>query len=251
MHTRIAVACLLSLCILTPLAGASTHTDLDQAAKQQQVAFILVSEPASTGLEAARDLIRQTMAKVEKSTLIELNRSDPANADLVAKFRLAGAPVPLILVAARNGALAGGVPVVQATTERLVALVPSPKRAEILLALQSGKSVFICVGRKSMSSQPKTIATCESACGQSSGKCVLIQVDMDDPAETAFLTALKVDLTATEPVTLVVNTAGQIAGTYTGAVDAGELVATTTKKVGGCCPATAAGGSKSCSPQKQ
>jgi hypothetical protein len=251
MHARIAVACLLSLCLLAPLAGASTQTDLDQAAKQQRVAFILVSEPGSTGLEPARDLIRQAMAKVEKSTLIELDRSAVANAELVTKYRLTGAPLPLVLVAARNGALAGGLPVAQATVERLVAFVPSPKKAELLQNLQSGKAVLLCASRKGMSARAAALANCATACVQSSGQCVVVEIEMDDPAEAAFLTSLKVNSAATEPTILVVNTSGQISGSYTGAAEPGELVAASVKKAGGCAPGACAPGAKSCGPVKQ
>jgi len=252
MHThRIAVACLLCLCILAPLAGASTQTDLDQAAKQKQVAFVLVSEPGSTGLEQARDLIRQAMEKVKKSTLIELDRSATANAELVTKYRLTGAPLPLVLVAARNGALAGGLPVAQATVERLVAFVPSPKKAELLQNLQSGKAVLLCASRKDMSARAAALANCATACVQSSGQCVLVEIEMDDPAEAAFLTSLKVNSAATEPTILVVNTSGQISGSYTGAAEPGELVAASVKKAGGCAPGACAPGAKSCGPVKQ
>jgi hypothetical protein len=251
MHTRIAVACLLCLCTLAPLAGASTQTDLDQAVKQQQVAFILVSEPGTTGLEPARDMIRQAMAKVGKSTLIELDRSAAANAELVAKYRLTGAPLPLVLVAARNGALGGGMPAAQATVERLVALVPSPKKAEMLQSLQSGKAVLVCASRKDMNARAAALATCATACVQSGGQCAVVEVEMNDPAEALFLSQLKIDPAATEPAILVVNTAGQISGTFTGAAKPDELVAASTKKAGGCAPGACGAGSKGCGPVKQ
>ena len=60
-------------------------------------------------------MIRDTMKQVGGSILIELDRSAPANAEFVAKLRLAGVPVPLILVAARNGVLVAGVLAAQAT----------------------------------------------------------------------------------------------------------------------------------------
>jgi hypothetical protein len=251
MYVRSILACLLSLCILTPIAAASTQADLEKAAELRKIAFVLVTEPSATGVDQARDLIRQAMQKVPGCTLVELDRSLPANADLVSKYRLAGSPVPLVLVAGRSGVVAGGLPAAAASAERLVALVPSPKKETILQALESGKAVFICAGRKSMDARSTAVSNCSSACDQSSGKCVLVEVDMDDPAETNFLKSLKVDLAATEPVTLVVNATGQIAGTYVGAVDVAELVQATTKKVGGCCPATVAGGSKACPPQKK
>jgi hypothetical protein len=250
MHTRIAVACLLCLCTLAPLAGAATQADLDQAVKQQRVAFILVSEPGTLGLEPARDMIRQAMAKVDKATLIELDRSAAGNAELVTKYRLTGTPLPLILVAARNGALGGGLPAAQATVERLVALVPSPKKAELLQNLQGGNAVILCASRQGMSARAAALANCATACVQSSGQCVLVEIEMDDPAEAAFLTSLKVSPTATEPTILVVNTSGQISGSYTGAADPGELVAASVKKAGGCAPGACAPGAKGCGPVK-
>jgi hypothetical protein len=191
------------------------------------------------------------MKQVKKSTLIELDRSSPANADLAAKFRLAGAPVPLILVAARNGVLAGGVPAAQATPDQLVGLVPSPKKAEILQVLQSGKAVFITVSRKGMASQPGATSACAMACGQMQNQSGTVQIDMDDPAESTFLDQMKVNRSSTEPVTLVINAQGQVTGTYTGAADVANLVQAATKKVGGCCPSTVQNPNASCGPPKK
>jgi hypothetical protein len=233
------------------VAAASVEKDLESAAKHGKVAFILVTDQGATGVDDAKDMVKQAMKQVEKSTLIEFDRSDAANAELVAKFRLAGAPVPLILIAARNGALAGGLPVAQATADKLVAMVPSPKKAEILEWLQQGKAVFICVSRKDMAKQPDAAAACAAACGKLQDTCVTVEIGMDDPAEADFLTQLKVDRTATEPVTLVINAQGQITGTYTGAADVASLAQAATKKAGGCCPSTVQGGSKSCGPTKK
>jgi len=61
---------------------------------------------------------------------------------------------------------------------------------------------------------------------------------LDDPAEIGFLGQLKVNLLATEPIIMVFNAQGQITGTYTGAPDIANLVQASTKKVGGCCPAS-------------
>ena len=240
----------LFLGLLASIAGASAQKNLDTAAKRGEVAFILVTDQGATGVAQATEVIHQTMKKVRKSTLVELERSKPENANLVAKFRLAGAPVPLVLVAARNGVLAGGLVAAQATSENLAAMVPSPKKAEVLAAIQTGKAVFISVSGKGMSSQSGAMASCAAACGQMNAQGVTIPIAMDDPEETEFLAQLKVDRAATEPVTLVVNAQGQITGTYSGAVEVASLVQAATKKAGGCCPPTAQGGSQSCEPKK-
>jgi hypothetical protein len=231
-------------------AMASPRNDLESAQRQEKLAFILVTEPGAPGTAQARDLVREAMKQVRKCVLVELDRSDPDNVDLVAKYRLAGAPLPLILLAAGNGALAGGLPASQATAERLVAMVPSPKKAEILLALQGGKSVFVVASRKGMKTSSGAMSSCSMACGQMGGTSATVEIDMDDPDEATFLGQLKVDRSSPEPVTLVVNALGQVTATYSGAVDVTNLVQAATKKAGGCCPSTVQSGSKSCGPTK-
>ena len=239
---------LLLLCTLGPAASASTQRDVEAAAKQGKIAFILVVDQGATGVDQARAVVRQIMPKVSNSVLLELDRSAPANAEYVAKLRLAGAPVPLILIAARNGALAGGVPAAQATPELLLSLVPSPKKAEVLQALQSGKPVFIAVSRKGMTSEPKAVAACLAACNKIGEKSALVRIDLADAREATFLSQLKVNTAATEPVTLVVNAQGQVTGSYADVQDVASLVQAATKVAGGCCPSTVQGGSKGCAP---
>ena len=236
---------------LASVASASAQKDLDSAANSGKVAFVVVTDQGTAGADQATDMAKQAAKQVKKSTVVKLDRSDPANVDLVAKYRLAGAPVPLILVSARNGVLAGGLPAAQATADKLVALVPSPKKAETLLALQSGKAVLLSISRQSMTKQTDARTACAAACGQLQDRCTTVQIDMDDPAETAFLTSMKVNLASTEPVTLVVNAQGQVTGTYTGAADATLLVQAATKKAGGCCPSTVQNPNASCAPPKK
>ena len=250
MHLRNLSLGVLIVGLLASIAGATPQTDLTSATVQGKVAFILVTDQGATGVDQARTMIQTTMKQVKNATLVELNRADPQNADLVTKFRLAGAPVPLVLVAARNGIIAGGMPATQATSEKLLAMVPSPKKAEVLQAIQDGNAVFITASRKSMAAQSGAMASCAAACGQMNNKGVTIKIDMDDPQEAEFLTQLKVDRAATEPVTLVVNAQGQITQTYTGATDVASLVTAATKRAGGCCPPTAQGGAASCGPKK-
>lgn len=241
----------LLLGVAATVAAASAQKDLESAVRQERVAFILVTEHGAPGVDAARDMIHLAMEQVRESVLVELDRSDPGNADLVAKYRLAGAPVPLVLVAARNGVVAGGMPAARATADQLVTIVPSPKKAEILQALQEGKAVFITASRIGMPAQSGAMSACAMACGQLQDKSATIQIDMDDPAERAFLTQMKVNLTSTEPVTLVINAQGQITGTYAGAAEVASLVQAATKRASGCCPSTMQNPNASCAPAKK
>jgi len=250
MHLRFGIACFLSFCLLGPLAAASPQKDLEKATEREEVVFLLVTGGAAEGVEQARDLIRQVMEQVDNSTLVVLDRSKPENADLVARFRVGSVPVPLILLVARNGVTAGGVLAEKATAEKLLALVPSPKKADILQALHSGKAVFTLASRGSMDVQAAALAACNAACAQMGGASVVIAIDMDDPTEAAFLTQIKVDLASAEPMTVVLNAQGQFTGRYTGAPDVAELVAAATKRVAGCCPPSVQNPNASCAPKK-
>ncbi|NMC44722.1 MAG: hypothetical protein GYA46_12455 [candidate division Zixibacteria bacterium] len=222
----------------------------DIAAATGKTVFVLVSEPGAAGIDAARAMIGQVMGTVTTAKLIEVNRADAANADFVAQYRLLAAPVPLVMVIAPNGALGGGMPTAQATPEMIAKLIPTPKKAEALKALQAGKAVFVTASRKGMAAESGVMSACAAACGQMAGKSAAVQIDLDDPAEAPFIQELKLKPEAAQPTTVVINTQGQITGAFNGPVEVGNLVRAATKKAGGCCPGGASS-SSGCGPTKK
>lgn len=250
MRHRTVWFALLLLVLLGSTAAAATQDELKDAAKKGQIAFVLVTQPGATGVDKATDVIRDAMGKVENSVLIELDRADTGNADLIARYRVSGAPLPLILVVARNGTLAGGIRAAKVTSEQLQKMVPTPKKAEILKVLEEGKAVFAVFSRAEMGSSAEAVGACVTACGQLKESAVTIQIDMDDDKELPFLTQLKVDPASKEPVTLVFNKSGQLTESYMGTLQVPALVQATTKKPRGCCP-PGINSSKSCAPPKK
>lgn len=236
---------LITIC-LPVVAFASTSEQLESAADMGNVSFVLVTEPGAAGIDQARQMIQNAMTQIPGSVMIESNRSDAANSAFVQEHKLAAAPVPLILVFASNGVMAGGNVASKLTARQLVAMVPSPKKAEVLKAIQSGQATYVTASRTGMSAAPQVTSTCAMACSQMKGKCVAIDISMDDPAEADFLKQLKVNLQATEPVTVVLNAQGQLTGTFNGPVNVTNLVQAATKKVSsGCCPPSSG---KTCAP---
>ncbi len=239
-----------ALLLMAVAAFGAAQQQLEAAAKSGNVAFVLVYDATATTLEQARQLTAQAVGRVPGSIAIEVNRGDASEADFVKRYGLATAPVPLILVSSSAGVITGGVIAAQANVDQLVKLVPSPKKAEIIQALSQGNAVFITASRKSMATATTVNSACAAACQQMAGKSVQVTVDMDDPKEAGFLTEMKVNLQSAEPITLVANAQGQIAGMYTGAMQVTDLVTAATKKVGGCCPSTVAKPDASCAPKK-
>jgi hypothetical protein len=205
---------LVALCLPAVVLAATTN-ELQMAVAEGKVSFVLVTEPGAVGTEQAREAIRGAMAQSSGSVMIESNRAEAANADFVQKYGLATAPVPLILVFASNGVIVGGNIASKLTPQQLVALVPSPKKAEVLSALQMGQAVYITASRPGMASKADITRDCAAACSKMMGKGTTVEVNMDDPAERDFLNQLKVDLQSNEPVTVVVNAKGQVTGSFT------------------------------------
>ena len=235
---------LMAVCL--PFAALATTADqLQTAANDGKVAFLLVIEPGVAGIDPARQMIQSAIIEVPGAVMIELDRADVANSSLVQKYGLTAAPVPLILVFGANGAMAGGNVASQLTSQKLVAMIPSPKKAEVLRAVQSGLAVYLTASRSGMPSSTAVASGCAAACSQMVGKCVAVDVNIDDPLEAEFLTLLKVNRQSTEPVTVVINAQGQVTGSFNGPVHVAQLVQAATKKAGGCCPT---GSGKSCAP---
>jgi hypothetical protein len=240
------IAVLLIASCIPIVALASTEDQLQTAASSGKAAFVLVTGPGAIGVDEARQTIEGAMNKSPGSVMIESDRADASNATFVEKYGLAAAPIPLILVFASNGVIAGGNVAANLTVQQLVTLIPSPKKSEVLYAIQSGQAVYVAAARPGMTKQADVSKNCAMACAQMMGKSVTIDVNMDDPAETVFLSQLGVNMQSAEPVTVVVNAKGQVTATYTGVVEAGSLTASATKVASsGCCPS---GSGKSCPP---
>ena len=249
MLLRCILGAILLLAMVTVNLVASTADDLQSASDKNKVAFVLVTEPGATAVDHATNIIKDARKEIKKSILIELDRTNKDNLELVKKYRLSGAPVPLILVFTSDGVLAGGIPAKGANSQKLIGMIPSPKKAEVLKSIQSGQSVFVTASRKGMTGESEIYDACMAACGMMKDKSRCILVDMDDEKESTFLRELKINLKAKEPVTVVINAQGKIAGSFNGAVDTGKLVQTAQKKVGGgCCPPKSG---KTCGPTKK
>jgi hypothetical protein len=228
-------------------ASATVTSDLETANKNGNTVFLVVTDPNVTGTDKALEIANKAKTSVTKSVVLQMNRSDAANTELVTKYRLSGAPLPLILVISSNGIAIIGYTLNQVTPELLVKAVPSPKKSEVLKTLSDGKSVFIVVTGKSMAEKTTILNTCQQACIEMENNAKIIEISLDDPKENQFLTELKVNMTATEPTTYVINSQGQITGTFTDDVNTTTLVASAKKiAASGCCS-----GGKSCGPTKK
>ena len=228
-------------------ALASVQTDIEQANKTGKAVFLVVTEPGVKETGQALDIAKGAQKLAPASAVLEMNRADTANSQFVTKYGLAAAPVPLIVLIASNGVVAGGLPAEKASPDMLAKMIPSPGKAEIVKALSEGKAVFVIASRSSMGDRFKVLETCKNASKEMKDKAVSVALDMDDKKESSFLQQLRVNMDSTEPATLVVNSQGQVTGNFTGLVEVAKLTkAATTVARGGCCPPGGGSSNKGC-----
>lgn len=222
----------------------TTQEAIESANKSGLAVFLVITDLGNANTQKAMDIANQAHSKIVKSEVVQMNRSDAANKELVTKYGVSNAPLPLILVIASNGVVTGGYPIYQATADLLVNLVPSPVKSDVLKALSNGKSVFLVVSSKSMKEKDNVMNTCQQACIEMDNNTKLIGLDLDDQKEKAFIAELKIDPTITSPQTFVINSKGQITGTFNDDVTTTTLVATAKKlpAAKGCCPSGSGAG---------
>jgi hypothetical protein len=221
--------------LLGPNAWASAQADLGAALEQGHSVFVVVTQSNARGTDRAVEIARQAQALSPGTDVVLLDRALAENAPLVESFRVLAAPVPLVLVVARNGVVAGGALLEDATPQVLVKLIPTPRKAEMLLGLSRQTPVFIVFSRKTMAGQSAVYEALTEATRLLEHKVTTVVVDMDDRAEAAYLAEMGVKADETAPVTVVYNAKAQKTGALRGLVTPAVLVETARKQAS-CCP---------------
>jgi hypothetical protein len=208
--------------------------------------FLVVTEPGTPGTSKALKIAADAQKRYKKSTVIEMDRSDIANSDVKTRFHVATAKLPLIVVLAPNGAVAGGSLLEYADAKELAEMIPTPKQADVLKATQEGKAVFL-VASAMGKFNGDVLSACRDACASMQGNGAVIEVDAESAVERPFLKRLGVKKGMHDTQIVVMNGSGKVTGTFTGVTDASTLATTAAKTAAPCCPP---GSGKVCPPAK-
>ncbi len=218
------------------LAWGSTQGELAAAALEGKTVFLVVTQAGAPGTDRALQIAGQAQAAAPDTAVVVLDRGAAENQGLVKKYRLLGAPVPLILVVASNGVVAGGALLKDASAQALVKTIPTPKKADFLMHLSQKLSVIVVISKKTMAEPRSAIfEACNEASRRLERKVTTVVVDMDDKAEKAWLKELNIGPREAAPVTVVFNAKGQKTKVFRAVMTAADLVQAVTKKVE-CCP---------------
>jgi hypothetical protein len=227
--------------------NAQIQSNIDKANKEGNVVFLVVTD-GTDGVANATSIAEQAGKSYSKSKVITMDRNDKSNADFVSKYRLMGAPMPLILVVATNGIATGGAPASKVTAEELVQMIPTAKHAEIIKAFTKGKAALVVVGEKSFKDKTKAINECKIACSQLKDQAVYIFIDIADKSEKSFLKMLNIPDDLDKTTVIVFNSIGQGIISISDSYKAADLVQAANKRItSGCC---SGGSSSGCAPKK-
>lgn len=227
------VAVTLAAAALPSTSSAAVMDEITAANAAGKTVFVVLTDAAGKNLQAARDAAKAAQTRTPNSAVIELNRSDPAQKVAVRKYRVAGAPVPLILVVASNGVAAGGSLVKKGAVERLVKLVPTPGKAEYLAVLNRRATAVVVFSHPKMPLQSPLFEQISAVVRQTKGKVVPVLVDVTDKAEVRFLAEWKIDPRSVTPTVVVMNPKGQTLARLSGAPKASQIIAASKKRP--CC----------------
>ncbi len=234
---RLSLAALAVFLLALPSpAFASVEADLAAATAAGHSVFLVVTEPNAAGIDLARRVTSEAQQVVPDVSIVEMDRTDAANAAVVKRYRLESVPVPLILVVASNGVAAGGARPHLVTANRLAAMVPSPAKASHMKALDEKKASFLVLSREAMTDRAAATKAAADAVTALKGAAVVTSVDLDSEKEAAFVAELKADAKTKVPLVVVFNAKGQATGTFAGVPKVADLVAAATKEIQSCCP---------------
>jgi hypothetical protein len=220
---------------VTRVASAGTSAAPPAASvAPSKFTFVLFWKDDNASMQKMASSVQAAVAKQpERAGWSSVNVKDAAQQEMVAKYRLERAPMPLVLCLAPNGAITSAV--TQPLTDELVdvALV-TPVMADCMKSLQSGKIVIVHVKADARSPLPLAVSNFV-ADAHYKERTAVISVVPTDVAENRFFKDMDIDRSTLRDSMLIVMAPpmafiGKFPATATK-----EQIATALHAAGKCC----------------
>lgn len=219
------------------------------AAEKFAVLFFWKEKNAQTD-RAWAELQKAAVHATDWAEVIAVQVTDPGEQELVARYDVSRAPMPLVLAVAPCGAVTkaftGGVTEGELRTARV-----SPCAQLCLKAIQDRKLVLLCVVNAQDSRGavvPQGVRDFK-ADGRFGPATEVILVNARDEREAGFLKELQVDARVAKPVTVLLAPPGSVVGTFEARATKEQFVARLASAQANPC-ADGACGPNGCGPQK-
>ena len=218
-------------------AGKGTAA-MEKAAAAKKYLFALFAKEENAQTSAMRGVLEDAIKEIaDRADSVEVNVTSPAERDLVEKFGLDRAPMPLILALAPNGAVMGGFPT-RVEKEQLLQAFASPCAEQCMKLIQKNRLVLLCVQNAATESAEAAMEGVRQfkADARFAQATEIVMLDPADAAEADFLRDLQIDPQTKEAVTVFLAPPGTPLAKYKGATSKDELAATLLKAASACGP---------------
>jgi hypothetical protein len=229
-------------------AGGKGAAAMRQAASAKEYLFVFFYEKDDESTRAARKTFDAALQKMTPGPQsIAVDRTAAGEKEIVEKFGVDRAPMPLVLAIAPNGAVTSGLRAGDLTEQRLRDAVASPAMQQCLKALQERKLVFVCLQNGQTKANEAAMKGVNEfrADPQFAAAAEIVKVDPADAREAKLVGQLKVDPKAKTANTALLAPPGMLVTSVEGATSKADLEAALKKAASSCAP-----GSGCCSPKK-
>ena len=218
--------------------SASGMAAMEKAARANRYLFAFFRKGENDQTLSMRTAFEAAMKKVAgRADAVEVDVTAASEREIVDKYDLDRAPMPLVLALAPNGAVTGGFPG-EVSAEKLLEAFASPSTEKCMKALQDNKLVFLCIQNATTTSNDAAMEGIDAFKDDPrfAQATAIVTLDPKDTAEAEFLTDLQIDPKTTEAVTVFLAPPGVPIAKYDGATSKDELVATLMKASAACGP---------------
>lgn len=235
--SQLAVAALVC-CVLSPLTASaqsrsSAADALSAAAQQQKFVFVMFWKQQNAATDAVfQSLQTHLAAHADRATSVAVQVTDPAHREIVERFNVSRAPMPLVLAVAPNGAVTAAFQSAP-TAQQVGGAFVTPTATNCMKALQDGKSVLMLVHPQADAQAPQG-AQQFLADPHFSKRTAFVRLVSSNPAEGQFLQELGVSQQEANGCVVMMAPPGVFVGKFPVTVTGQEL-AKKLHAAGKCC----------------
>jgi hypothetical protein len=216
--------------------GSVALRPTDQAGDhvEPKFTFILFSKDSSASTQrVAAELASALEQTSQRAEWKSVSITDPANRDMVERYQVGRAPMPLVLCVAPNGAVTGAM-VGKVNKKAVEAALVTPTMTRCMKSLQAGKIVVVHVQSDATLPLPSgaTEFLADPAFQQRAATESFL---VNDPAEARFLSDMELDpATVSGSSVVVLAPPGTLVGKFPATATAAEIAAKL-HAAGKCC----------------
>lgn len=218
-------------------APESANKAIAQAQQNGDYLYIMFYEKKDDSYQEMRKTVQAFVKKsVKPIKTYEAMTTDSKESDVIQKYGINQAPLPILLVFAPNGAITGGFPQ-KATEKQLTDCMVPNLIMNILKTVQSGKIALILLQNKNttLNTEVENVAVEFSKDTRVAGYVDIIKQDPSEGNIKDFLTQCKVENTSTEASTVMIVPPNKIGGVFKGKITKETLIAGLASCSGGSC----------------